>query len=57
MKLPMLESILRIKTYLLGKGKCCTNFSITKDMIDRFTGTIYDESKTDDDSGLDALFD
>ena len=41
LKTGMLEAILRIRTYLYGRGLCCRNMEVTKEMLDLFTTQMY----------------
>lgn len=54
MELPMLESILRIRTTLLMSGRCCKNLVITEAMLQKFSAeTVYEDTTEDD--GLSLL--
>ena len=56
MKLPLLESILRIRTMLFMTGKCCKDLEISDGMLKKFTSTnIIAIEETD--GGLDTVFD
>ena len=55
MKLPMLESILRIRTTLLMTGKCCKDLDISDGMLKKFTSANMYTAPEDRDGGLDAL--
>ena len=52
----MLDSVIRIKSFLNSRHKCCRDLKVTQEMIKRFSADIYSESSTDTDSEqLDIL--
>ena len=51
----MLEAIVRIRTHLYFKEKCCKNFVATKRMLELFTSkNMYKGSGTDSNSSLSS---
>ena len=41
MGLKMIEAATRIRTTLIKKDKCCKDFVVTKDMLQKFTSNMY----------------
>lgn len=51
-----IESILRLKIFLLNNKICCKDFAVTKEMLQRFnSNSMYKNTETDD--VIDSLFD
>ena len=51
MMLPLLDSLLRIKSYLQVRGSCCHQLNISQSMLEKFTAAMYgskDEAKEED---------
>jgi hypothetical protein len=56
LQIPMLESLIRLKTHLISRGICCSEFVITKEMLELFNAkNVYDKPVNADED--DLLFD
>lgn len=42
MSLRMLDAVIRIRSHLHARGKCCRDLTITQSMLDRFSSAMYD---------------
>ena len=45
MGLKMVESITRIRTTLVVRNKCCKDFVVTKEMLQRFNSDMYESAE------------
>ena len=50
MGLKMIESITRIRTTVTSKSKCCKDFVVTKEMLQRFNSDMYHQNAADENS-------
>ncbi|CAK8675490.1 unnamed protein product [Clavelina lepadiformis] len=48
MELIMLESVTRVRTTVMVKGKCCKDFVVTKEMLQRFNSNMYHTAADDE---------
>ena len=49
----MLDAIIRIRTHLQLQGKCCKDFTVTKNMFERFTSqNMYSNADDEQDEDL-----
>ena len=45
LKTEMLESILRVRSYLYARGKCCVTMNVNKEMLELFNVQMYKSTK------------
>lgn len=48
LQLSMLDSLLRLSVHLKTFNKCCTDFEVSRDMLNRFTSNIYENFSSDE---------
>ena len=57
MKLPLLEALIRINLHLKLDGKCCTDFTVTESMLEKFNSSMYNESTEEEEQEELSVFD
>ena len=54
----MLDAIVRIHTHLQFQGKCCRDFTVTNNMIERFTSeNMYSNANAEQDEDVVRMAD
>ena len=55
LKVPSVESILRIRLYLKNRDLCCHNFEVTKSMLSKHNSNMYHDVNEHDISSLNDI--
>ena len=55
MMLPLLDSLLRIKSYLQVRGSCCHQLNISQSMLEKFTAAMYGSKVEAEDTEEDIF--